>query len=79
MTLSFKNGHHVMVNLDGVDHKAQESLRIFLGVDGRDRMLVLTHRLPVMLNFLDIVVRRQDIDDTEVVEVLPSYILFVRR
>lgn len=79
MTLGFEDRENIMIDLDGVNHKAQETRRILDGVDRRDRMLVLTHRLPVMLNLLDVVVRRQDVDNTEVVKILSSDILFVCR
>ena len=79
VTLGFKDRKDIVIDLDGVNHEAQESRRILDRIHRRDRVLVLTHRLPVMLNLLDIVVRCQDINDAEVVEILSPDILFIRR
>lgn len=78
VALGFENRENIMIDLNGVNHEAQESRRVLDWVDRRNRVLVLTHRLPVMLNLLDIVIRCQDINDAEVVEILSPDILFVR-
>jgi len=39
VAILFQHSHHIVVDLDCMDHKAQKPLGVFCGVDSRDGML----------------------------------------
>jgi len=75
----FQNLDDIVVDLDSVGHKVQEPLGVLAGMNSRDGMLVLRKTLPKVLNLLDIVVGRQNVNDSEVVQILALLILLVGR
>lgn len=79
VSVPFQNLHYIVVDLDSVGHKVQEPLGVLARMDSRDLMLVLRETLPEVLDLLDIVVGRQNVNDTEVVKILASLILLVSR
>lgn len=56
---------NVFVVLDGIDHKVQEALSVLCWFHRGNGMRILSQGLPEMLGLLDVVVRRQNVNDTE--------------
>lgn len=56
LTTLLQGRHHIMVDLDRMDHETQKPRRVLSWIHRRYSTLVLTETFPCVLNLLDIVI-----------------------